>query len=207
MQSKQGVLKADLTSGTITFGLPETFVRTYLAAPLGRWLAEHPQSTIRIKTGFSPQIVKYLEERRVDIGVVISRKKPPNLFVLKEIKAELRVVTPVTIASLDSRQMAGLQPMLLGEACFFGQALLHLCNDLGLISEEQTHLFSIETILQCVALGLGVSVLPAALLASHPLRDRLSVHEYPGKRTFGYFKVCLPSRSQSVMVRRFACYF
>lgn len=197
-------LKADPGSDTITFGLPETYVRTYLAAPLGRWLADHPQSTIRIKTGFSPQIVQYLEKRLVDIGVVISRKQPANLYVLKEIKAELCVVTPLSIKSLDDRQMAGLQPMLLGDSCFFGQALLHLCNDLGLIGKEQAHLFSIETILQCVALGLGVSVLPTSLLAGHPIRDRLNLHEYPGKKTFSYFKVCLPDRAQSVMVARIA---
>lgn len=196
-----------VSAGHVTLGVPDSFMRTYLARPLERWMGDHPASKVRVKTGYSHQIVEYLNKQVIDIGVVIARKRPTNLHVLKEIPSELCVVTPLRVKQVNAGSLNGLQPMLLGDACFFGQAVLQLFNDLGLVSERQEYLFSIETILQCVALGFGASVFPRALLEDHPMRGEIRLHPFPGKKTFSYYKVCLPSRSQTILIKEIVAYF
>lgn len=191
----------------VTLGVPDSFMRTYLPRPLAEWIKDHPATKIRVKTGYSHQILEYLENHIIDIGVVIARKKPTNIHVIKSIPAELCVVTPRHVKQLRAVDLYGLQPMLLGDSCFFGQALMQLCNDLGLVSERQQYLFSIETILQCVALGFGLSVFPLSLIEQHPLKKEINIHPFPGKKSFSFYKVCLPSRTQSLLVKEFSKYF
>lgn len=191
----------------VTLGVPDSFMRTYLPRPLGQWIKDHPATKIRIKTGYSHQIIDYLENHIIDIGVIIARKKPTNLHVIKSLPGSLCVVTPPHIKKLSTVELLGLQPMLLGDSCFFGQAVMQLFNELGLVSERQQYLFSIETILQCVALGFGVSVFPLNLIEQHPLKNEINIHPFPGKKSFSFYKVCLPSRAQSILIKEFAKYF
>ncbi len=190
----------------LTFGVPDTFMRTYLHTPLAKWIKDHPSTRVEIKMGYSHQIFEYLENNLIDIGVVIARKKPTNIHVIKSIPAELCVVTPRSVKQLRTEDLSGLQPMLLDNACFFGQALIQFCNDLGLVSERQQYLFSIETILQCIALGFGMSVFPRRLVEKHPFKTQVKVHPFPGKKSFAYYKVCLPSRSQSILIKDVSSY-
>lgn len=185
----------------VTFAVPDSFMRVYMSNPLTRWRKMNPEAKVRIKTAFSPQVAEYLDNKEVDIGVVISRTKPSNLHVIAEFKSELCVVTPKTVEELSTKNLNGLQPLLLGDACFFGQSLLQLYNEFGVFAEKHEYLFSIETILQCISLGLGVSVFPKCLIDVHPQRGNVTIHKFPKKRNFSFYKVCLPEKKGSQLVQ------
>lgn len=184
----------------LSLGLPDSFVRTYLAKPITHWKKSHKSSRIRIKTGYSHQIVEWLENRTIDVGVVISKKRPLNYHIIQEFKSEFCVVAPKNITSLNRESLTGLQPMLLGDSCFFGQAIIQLYNDLGLFSEKNEYLFSIESILQCISLGLGASVLPKCLMQKHHMREKVQILEYPKSSRFSYFKICLKENKKTLLV-------
>jgi len=184
----------------LSLGLPDSFVRTYLAKPITHWKKSHKSSRIRIKTGYSHQIVEWLENKTIDVGVVISKKRPLNYHIIQEFKSEFCVVAPKNITSLNRESLTGLQPMLLGDSCFFGQAIIQLYNDLGLFSEKNEYLFSIESILQCISLGLGASVLPKCLMQKHHMREKVQILEYPKSSRFSYFKICLKENKKTLLV-------
>jgi len=126
--------------------------------------------------------------------------------VLKEFKSELVIVTPKQMGDMNKANLQSLQPMLTGDSCFFGQALAGLCGSMGIEHPGLSYLHSIESILHCVSIGMGYSVLPHCLLKGHPLRVEIGVHAFKGKKDFSYFKVCLPGRKETKLVKEMAKY-
>ncbi len=194
------------SSGNVVLGVPESFLRTYLKKPLEKWVKDHPESLVRIKTGFSHQISADLENREIDFGVIISRVKPKQFHILKEFKSELVVVTPKFVDKLDRLKLSKLQPMLLGDSCFFGQAVSHLCGQVGLEPRSYSYLHSIESIIHCVSSGIGFSVMPKSLMDNHFLKGQLGIHSFIGKKDFSFFKACLKSRKNSALVEEISKY-
>lgn len=194
------------TPGHVKLGVPETFLRTYLRRPLEKWVIDHPGAKVRLKTGYSHQISADLENKEIDFGVIIARERPKQFFVVKEFKSKLCIVAPKTVTQVNKAQLESYQPMLLGDSCFFGQAVMQLSASLGINSRGFEYLHSIETILQCVSIGLGYSVMPACLLQNHPLSEEVSIYDFVGKKHFSFYKVCLPSRKNSKLVREISAY-
>lgn len=194
------------TPGHIRLGVPETFLRTYLRIPLQKWISHHPDANVSLKTGFSHQISTDLENNEIDIGVVISKIRPKIVHILKEYKSELCVITPKTVTQINKTQLQKLQPMLLGDSCFFGQAVMQLSTSLDLNKLGFEYLHSIETIFHCVSVGLGFSVMPKCLLQKHPLKSEISIHDYVGKKHFSFYKICLSTRRNSKLVKEILTY-
>lgn len=199
-------LNRNNSNGNLILGVPESFLRTYLQRPLERWVKDHPNSNVVIKTGFSHQISVDLEDREIDFGVIISRDKPKQFHILKEFKSELVVITPKFTEKLDRSSLSKLQPMLLGDSCFFGQAVTHLYGQLGIEPRGHSYLHSIESIIHCVSTGIGYSVMPKCLMDNHVLKNRIGIHKYVGKKDFSFFKVCLKSRMNSALVEEISKY-
>lgn len=185
--------------GNIKIGLTESFLRTYLHKPLEKWLENYPNAKIKIRTGFSNKIIEYLDNREIDIGVIVSREKPRNFHILKEYKSELCIVAPKFISNIKKEELSSLQPMLLGDACFFGQTLIQISNSLGIETNGFEYFNSIESILHCIRSGLGFSVFPKCLIENHYLKHEISIHCLDFKSSFSYFKVCLPERKDNII--------
>ena len=203
-------IKSELTreksTGDLALGIPESFLRTYLRKPLEKWVKAHPEAQVRVKTGYSHQISTDLENREIDFGVIISRERPKQFHILKEFKSELVVVTPKSAKELSRQLLTNLQPMLLGDSCFFGQAVSHLCGQLGIEPGVHGHLHSIESIIHCVSSGIGFSVMPKCLMDGHYLKNQLGIHSFVGKKEFSFFKVCLMSRKNTKLVEEISKY-
>ncbi|MFN8576257.1 MAG: LysR family transcriptional regulator [Candidatus Sericytochromatia bacterium] len=202
----KSILNKDNIKGNIKIGLTESFLRTYLHKPLEKWIKEYPYAKIKIKTGFSNRIIEDLNNRDIDIGVIIARQKPKNFHILKEYKSELCLVTPKKISSINANDLSLLQPMLLGDSCFFGQTLIQLCYNLNVETKGFEYLHSIESILHCIRLGLGFSILPKCLVENHYLKNEISVHKLQSKSNFSYFKVCLNSRKDDILFKEMVKY-
>lgn len=202
---KSELLK-DAPVGNVTLGVPESFLRTYLRKPLEKWIKDHPTSRVHLKTGFSHQVTADLENRVIDFGVIISRQVPKQFHLLREFKSEVVVVAPSGVKEISKKTLVDLQPMLLGDSCFFGQALTNLCGTLGLEHAGLSYLHSIEAVIHCVSAGIGFSVMPRCLMENHSLKNQVSIHKYQGKREFSYFKVCLASRKSTALVREISKY-
>lgn len=202
----KSVLNKENIKGNIKIGLTESFLRTYLHKPLEKWIKNYPDAKIKLKTGFSSKIIEDLNNRDIDIGVIIARQKPKNFYVLKEYKSKLCLVTPKNISTINSNELSLLQPMLLGDSCFFGQTLIQFCSSLNIETKGFEYLHSIESILHCIRLGLGFSIFPKCLIENHYLKNEITIHELQNKSNFSYFKVCLISRKNDIIFKEILKY-
>lgn len=199
-------MKRENLPGHVNLGVPDTFLRTYLAQVLDQWIKAHKGAKVRVKTGYSHEIVDDLTSRVIDIGVITGRERPKQFHLIKAFPDELCLVTPKNIGQKDLKKLGVLQAMRLGDACFFGQAVMEISTKYGSGLQAQANLFSIESILQCIQVGLGYSVFPRSLMEKHPMASQVAVHDYPGRKKFSYFKVCLHSRADSQLVRELSKY-
>jgi DNA-binding transcriptional LysR family regulator len=125
---------------------------------------------------------------------------------MKEYPCEFVVITPKNVRDISKEALGDLQPMLSGDSCFFGRAVMGLVANLSLDSQGFSYIHSIESIVHCVSAGIGFSVLPKCLLDKHPMRSELSCHKYPGKARFSFYKVCLQSRKDTKLLREISKY-
>lgn len=199
--------RSSVSESNLRIATPDAFLRAFLLDPLRRWKEDHPNSRIHLRTGFSPDNLAALHSGVVDLAVIMARKRPGGVFVIRAIQDELVFVSPAGTGLKQLDSLRGLQPYILGDACFFGHALADLCNESGLVGEHRQVLSSVESILQCIRVGLGMTVLPRSLVGRLGAEGSLLVEDLPKKAGFKYYKVCLPERAMSQKVQEISRYF
>ncbi|MBU8896747.1 LysR family transcriptional regulator [Corallococcus sp. M34] len=79
---------SDVERGTLRLNAPVSFAQMYLAAPLARFLAAHPHTTVEIS--LSDRLVDLVEER-VDVALRISRLRDSSLVARRLASTALHV--------------------------------------------------------------------------------------------------------------------
>jgi DNA-binding transcriptional LysR family regulator len=151
----------------------------YLLPPILRELRQRfPTLEIVVSTGNTPDMLKAIEDNRIDVGLV-TLPAPGRMFqVTPVIDDEFVAIFPagdapprtVTAAALAARSVVLYEPgantrRLTDEWCLRGGALLKPVSELG----------SVEAIKELVAAGLGCSVLPRMALPAAQVSGKLIV--------------------------------
>jgi DNA-binding transcriptional LysR family regulator len=180
--------RRSLSAGTLVVGASDTLATYVLPPVFAAFRARHPAVDLRLDNRPSPAIAARVAERAVDVGV-LSLPLPPGLRLggrpaAGELRIEpLAAQRDVVIAPaghplarrrrIDPRGLAA-HPLLLLDATTGSRATLDAAfAAAGLAPRVVVESTSVELLKRLVALGFGVSVVPAAAVAA-PARDGLA---------------------------------
>lgn len=141
---------------------------------LPRWLRrlreEYPGIEVVVRTGRSAQVAALALDREIDLGLVTSPVQHPDLRVVGLYEEEISLVTPhhhpLANRLIQPEELAETPLILFPKGTGFRDYLDRVLASAGILPWVKMESDSVEAIKSFVAIGLGVSFLPEAAVAT-----------------------------------------
>jgi LysR family transcriptional regulator, cell division regulator len=165
--------------GLLTIGSLETTAALRLTPLLAGYAATYPEVDLTLRTGTTRELVADVLEGRVDGAFVCGPVGNPELFEEVIFHEELSLLAAPSVATLDEALDGNVKAVVLRAGCSYRQMLETLLARRGVTVRRQLEFGTLEAIFGCVAAGLGVTLLPRALIGPVWAAGRVSVHALP----------------------------
>ncbi|MBW8269748.1 LysR family transcriptional regulator [Caldovatus aquaticus] len=167
--------------GPLRVGALETTAGLRLPPVLAAFAAAHPAVDLSLRTGTTCELVEEVLAGRLEGAFVCGPVDHPDLAKETVFEEELAVLTAPGVASLDALVRRGeVRIVVLRAGCSYRQRLETILARRGVPRPRLLEFGTLEAILGCVAAGLGVTLLPRALIG--PVwreENRVAVHALP----------------------------
>lgn len=166
--------------GTLMLGGMETTMALRLSPMLSSFARTWPDVRLVIRTGTTAQLVQDVVECRLDGAFVAGPIEHPELSHETVFSEELVLVSSPTLRKLqDLPAYPDLKAIVFQFGCSYRQRLETLLAELGIVVARPLEFGSLDAIIACVAAGVGVTLLPKALIAREVEAGRVAMHRLP----------------------------
>ncbi|MHA6197287.1 LysR family transcriptional regulator [Pseudomonas wadenswilerensis] len=151
--------------GRLRVGAIHTALAGILPAALAALGAEHPHLRVNVASGMSAELATRVEAGELDAAVTTEPVKPHPYGLVSTVLYEegFWVIAPQHLANLDPRQLLQEQPFIrFDRRAWAGRTIERELRRMRLRVRTTMELDSQEAIVQMVASGLGVSVVPSS---------------------------------------------
>ncbi|MCI4403617.1 LysR family transcriptional regulator [Klebsiella variicola] len=168
-------------NGAVTLGTGATACIHLLPPLLQHLRQQHPLLTVGVTTGNTLDIVRAVEENRLDLGLVTLPVQGRSLAVTSVVDEEFVVIHAShetgTLADYTPAEQLLALPLIAFEAGSGTRDLIdRWFRSAGVAVTPVMQLGSIEAIKRMVRAGLGYSIVPRMAVEQEKDRDGLSVH-------------------------------
>ena len=179
-EARRAVKDDGTPSGPLQIGSLETTAALRLSPVLASYAASYPAVDVALTTGTSAELVELVLAHRLEGAFVCGPVQHPELAAEPVFAEELVLVTAPTQKGLD-RVLArsDLKIVVLRAGCSYRQRLEEILARRGIVGLRRLEFGTIEGILGCAAAGLGVTLLPRALVEGARRARRVAVHTLP----------------------------
>ncbi|WP_042880593.1 LysR family transcriptional regulator [Cupriavidus necator] len=176
--ARQAALDDGPPSGPVVLGTLETTAAMRLAPLLSGFARQYPQVRLSLVTGTSCSLTADVVEGRLDAAFVAGPLDHPDLDAEAIFHEELVLVTPRTMRSLEALNSAEyLKTIVFRLGCSYRQRLETLLGEMGIRTATPLEFGSLDTIVACVAGGIGITLLPRSVVAAAAQQGMVSIHE------------------------------
>lgn len=178
--ARRAVADEGTPSGSLLIGSLETTAALRLSPVLAAFAATYPAVDLSLRTGTSCELVEQVLERRLDGAFVCGPVNHPALLVERFFEEELVILTTPNIRDLGDRgRLADFKIIVLRSGCSYRLQLEALLARRGIVGVRTLEFGTLEAIISCVAAGLGVTLLPKALIGPVWQQGRVRLHSLP----------------------------
>lgn len=176
-EARRAATDDPLPRGRLQIGSMETTAALRLPQVLSAYAAACPQVDLVLQTGPTEQLVSDVIERRLEGALVAGPIEHPDLVVEPVIEEELVVIAGPGVRSLAAAMSSDDTKILVFRAgCSYRRRLEKLLAERGVGSIRRLELGTLEGIIGCVAAGMGISLLPRAVIETAAREKRLTIH-------------------------------
>jgi DNA-binding transcriptional LysR family regulator len=160
-EEKMAELKS-LTSGELRVGGSDSLLKHYLLPYLEAFHTKHPGVSIHLIHGTTPELIAYLKEGRIDLGVVRMPIADPQLEVREGIRLQDCFVAGSRYAELKDSVLT-LEQLLQYPIILFSRnsrarmAITDLLCDYGYELKPEFEVGSVDLLIEFALRGLGIS--------------------------------------------------
>ncbi|MBC8330605.1 MAG: LysR family transcriptional regulator [Anaerolineae bacterium] len=178
LQEIKGELQTEIQAGygNLRVGFIPTIAPFVLPLVIRRFSQEFPNATLEVHEGLTEELVQKIIDADLDVGIT---SLPINN---KKIHTEELLVEPLLVASTQKFEIASRAviqvkelddfPFIaLSEVHCLGEQVQSFCYQQDLELNIVCHTSQLVTVHNCIALGLGVSLVPQALAISDTSGD------------------------------------
>jgi LysR family transcriptional regulator, cell division regulator len=179
--------------GCLRIGSLETTAALRLPPILSAYAQAYPEVGLAVTAGTSAGLIADVLEHRLDGAFVAGPVQHPDLTEEVVFREELMLVSAPAIRHLDDLdRQRELKIIVFRRGCSYRQRLESLLGQRGIQTAQPLEFGSLETIIGCVAAGVGVTLLPKAVVMPAWREGRIMAHELPPEQ----------ARVDTVFVRR-----
>lgn len=179
-EAKRAVCDDGVPSGPLTLGTLETTAAIRLAPVLSGFIAEFPKVDLSLRTGTSRELVSDVISRRVEGAFVCGPVKSPELTVEAIFQEELVLFSSPHVTTWEAAlNTADLRIIVLKAGCSYRERLERFLATRGLVAPRLLEFGTLEAIVSSVIAGMGVTLLPEAMIGKVAFGREIGVHRLP----------------------------
>ena len=166
--------------GRLVLGTLETTAALRLPEVVAGFVAAYPEVDLTLRTGTSCELVAQVAAGDVEGAFVCGPVADPDLVAETVLEEELVLLSAPGCRSLaEALGTAGLRIVVLRTGCSYRERLERFLAGQGLPAPRVMEFGTLEAVMSCVAAGLGVTMLPRALLGPVWQKGRVAMHAVP----------------------------
>jgi LysR family hydrogen peroxide-inducible transcriptional activator len=169
---KQGI-SADVEEGlgVLSVGFIPTIAPFVLPSVIKRFGQEFPQATLTVYEDLTEELVQEITDGKMDVGITSLPIPNPTIRTQELLTEPLWVASPrehelLSRASLHVKELNDLPFIALSEVHCLGEQVQSFCYQTDLDVNIVCYTSQLSTVQNCVAAGLGVSLVPRAMAVS-----------------------------------------
>ncbi len=179
-EARRAVRDDGTPAGPLQLGSLETTAALRLSPVLADFAAAHPAVDLALTTGTSAELVDLVLAHRIEGAFVCGPVQHPELIAEPAFREELVLVTARRERSLEAvLARPELKLVVLRAGCSYRQRLEEILARRGVVGLRRLEFGTVEGILGCAAAGLGVTLLPRALVEPARRQGRVALHALP----------------------------
>jgi DNA-binding transcriptional LysR family regulator len=191
--ARRAALDDGTPQGALVLGSLETTAALRLSPALTAFAAAHPAVDLTLRTGTTCELLQAVLDQRVEGAFVCGPVAHPELEAEPVFTEELALLTAPGIGGPEAlAAQPDLRIVVLRLGCSYRQRLEELLARRGIPAPRVLEFGTLEAIFGCVAAGLGITLLPRALVGPVWQAGRVAVHALPPRE----------ARVQTVFIRR-----
>ena len=168
--------------GRLVVDALETTAALRLTPVLARFVECHPDVDLTLRTGTTRELVADVLEHRVEGAFVSGPADHPDLVQRRVFRERLAVLTAPWVTSLDDcLARRDLRMVVLRAGCSYRLVLEAWLARRGHGGVRVLEFGTLEAVVGCVAAGLGVTLLPQALMGTAWKAGRVALHALPAE--------------------------
>ena len=187
LEEANSVAKAgNLPTGTLIIGSPESVLTYRLPPVLKLFRAQYPQVDLVFRGVGSAELITHLERGDLDLGLVIDDGlKDVRLHVEHLCQEPMVLVSQMnhpllSRTRISPKDLVGQTFLLTDAGCAYRTKLEYALAKAHVEAETIMEFSSVETIKQCVALGMGIACLPGLVVEEEIATRKLAALPWVG---------------------------
>ena len=166
--------------GPLTIGSLETTAALRLSPLFASYAAACPEVDIALRPGTTAELSDAVVERRLEGAFVCGPVAHPALIEQTMFEEELAILAAPGVPSIAAATQGGIARIIvLRVGCSYRQRLEALLARQGIAVPRLMEFGTLEAIFGCVSAGLGITLLPRALIGPVWRSGRVSLHRLP----------------------------
>lgn len=167
-------------AGPLLIGALETTAAMRLAPWLTSYAGAYPDIDVTLRTGTTCELIEDVLHHRVDGAFVCGPVDHPDLVTETMFHETLVALTAPGIESLDTLTRTGqFRIVVLRAGCSYRLRLEALLARRGVVGIRLLEFGTLEAIIACVGAGLGMTLLPRAMVEDAYRAGRVGLHVLP----------------------------
>lgn len=191
-----GAVKNDQPTGVLRLGAMESTAAARLPGPLGLFHEQYPDVALELYSGDPRELVNKVLSAELDAALIADSVADRGLETMAIYEEELVIIAEAKHGAITSpKDLPSKSILAFHPGCPHRRRLEEWFARSHVIPDRIVEVGSYHLILGCVAVGMGVALVPYSVLDTYAERDRLSVHKLRAK--FGRVKTRLIWRKDS----------
>ncbi len=172
--------------GPLHVGSLETTAGLRLPPVLAAYSVAFPDVDLTLQTGTTRELIAAVLDHRLEGALVVGPVGHPELLEERVFAEELVLVSSPREASVEAalRKASGGKILVLRAGCSYRERLERLLAAHGSSGARLLEFGTLEGIIGCAAAGMGVTLLPCAVVQQARHAGRVSVHALPPAEAF-----------------------
>ncbi|MBP2309107.1 LysR family transcriptional regulator [Azospirillum melinis] len=175
-QARDAVAEAAGRGGRLAVGSMESTAAVRLPPVLARFHRDHPDVDLTITPGPTETLLADVLAGRLDGAFVGGEVAHPDLIARRIFDEELVLAEPAAGLTTESARRTLIA---FGRACAYRGRAEMAMREAGRVPFRVMEFGALDAILGCVGAGMGVTVIPRAVVERNPWRDLLAARPLP----------------------------
>jgi DNA-binding transcriptional LysR family regulator len=166
--------------GPLTIGSLETTAALRLSPLFASYAAACPEVDLALRPGTTAELIEAVIDRKLEGAFVCGPVAHESLSGQVMFEEELVLLAAPGLASIEQATQGGIaRIVVLRAGCSYRQRLEMLLAKRGIAVPRLMEFGTLEAIFGCVSAGLGITLLPRAMIGPVWRAGRVSVHSLP----------------------------